>query len=129
MAGNDLQIIKRVYAAFEAKDFGVIEAVFAPDVEITQSDLVPWGGRFRGRPGAVEFFTGLLGHIDPRLTVEQIVDAGDHVLEIGRTAGRTVASGTPFDLPEIHIWRLRDEKVVSMQVYIDVPAMLAALSE
>lgn len=128
MASDNLQIIKQIYTAFETKDFGIIEAVFAADVEIVQSELVPWGGRFSGHQGAVAFFTGLLAHIDPHLTVEQTVDAGDHVVEVGRTSGRTVAAGTPFDVAEIHVWRLHEGKVVSMQVYLDVPAMLAALS-
>jgi ketosteroid isomerase-like protein len=37
------------------------------------------------------------------------------------------ANGAPFDVPEAHVWELRDGKVVRFTVYIDTPAMLAAL--
>ena len=37
------------------------------------------------------------------------------------------ANGASFDIPEVHVWELRDGKVVRYQVYIDTPAMLDAL--
>ncbi|MFG1874821.1 nuclear transport factor 2 family protein [Sphaerisporangium sp. NPDC049003] len=127
MSDSNVDIIKRVYDAFQTRDFGVIGEVFDPQVEIHQSERLPWGGHFKGHEGAVAFFTGLLGHIDPRLTVEQIIDAGDHVVEIGRTIGHTTA-GAPFDLPETHVWELSGGKIVRMEIYIDTPAMLAILA-
>jgi ketosteroid isomerase-like protein len=39
-----------------------------------------------------------------------------------------LAKGASFDIPEVHIWELRDGKVVRYQVYINTPAMLEALS-
>lgn len=37
------------------------------------------------------------------------------------------ANGASFDIPEVHVWELRDGKVVRYHVYIDTPAMLEAL--
>jgi ketosteroid isomerase-like protein len=39
-----------------------------------------------------------------------------------------VANGAPFDIPEVHVWELRDGKVVGFRAYIDTPAMLEALN-
>jgi ketosteroid isomerase-like protein len=129
VSSSDLDVIKRVYAAFETYDFGVIEEVFDPEVEIWQSELLPWGGRFTGHQGAVAFFSGLLSHVKTAVTVDQLIDAGDHVIEVGRTAGTAIATGASFDVPEIHVWRLREGKVISMHAYIETPAVLVALSE
>ena len=62
-----------------------------PDVEIRQTELVPWGGHYRGHEGAREFFGRVLGAIDSTVTVERFIDAGDHVAAVGRTRGRTRA--------------------------------------
>jgi ketosteroid isomerase-like protein len=128
VSSTDLDVIKRIYTAFNTHDFGIIEEAFDPEIEIWQSELLPWGGRFTGHQGAVAFFTGLLSHVDSAVTVEQFIDAGDHVIEIGRTAGKVVATGASFDMPEIHVWGLQEGKAVSMHAYIDHPAMLAAIS-
>ena len=49
------------------------------------------------------------------------------VVQTGRTRGTVRANGASFDIPEVHVWELRDGKVVRYQVYIDTPAMLDAL--
>lgn len=41
--------------------------------------------------------------------------------------GKALANGASFDIPEVHVWELRDGKVVRYRVYIDTPAMLDAL--
>jgi uncharacterized protein len=37
-------------------------------------------------------------------------------------------NGASFDIPEVHVWELRDGKIVRFQVYIDTPAMLDVLN-
>jgi ketosteroid isomerase-like protein len=61
------------------------------------------------------------------VTTESLFAAGDHVVQAGRTRGKALANGASFDIPEVHVWELRDGKVVRYQVYIDTPAMLDAL--
>ncbi|MFG1791350.1 nuclear transport factor 2 family protein [Nocardia sp. NPDC049149] len=112
--------------AFEARDFTVINRVFDPDIEIRQTAQLPWGGHHRGHPGAVEFFSTLLAHIDSKVVPERMFVAGDAIVQVGRTVG-TTKQGTAFDVEAVHIWQLRSGRVVGFQAYIDTPAMLAAL--
>ncbi|HEY3724801.1 MAG TPA: hypothetical protein VGN59_15720 [Acidimicrobiia bacterium] len=51
----------------------------------------------------------------------------DRVVQRGRTAGTVRASGSTFDVAEVHVWTLRDGRVVAAELFIDTPAMLAAL--
>ena len=74
------------------------------------------------------FFLTLVEHIESQVTTEALFAAGDHVVQTGRTRGTVRANGASFDVPEVHVWELRDGRIVRYQSYIDTPAMLAALS-
>ena len=92
-----------MYDAFARRDGPAIFARLHPDVEFRQTELLPWGGHYRGHEAAREFFTRLREAIDSAVTVERLIDAGDHVVAIGRTRGRALASGTAFDVPIAHV--------------------------
>ncbi|MGW6118486.1 nuclear transport factor 2 family protein [Nocardia sp. NPDC055165] len=129
MSHPTLDIIAEVYRAFDSRDFGMIERLFDPDIDIDQAADLPWGGRHHGHAGAVGFFTTLLAHIDSKVISEHMFAAGEDVVQVGRTVGTTVPGGVEFDLPEVHIWHLRQGRIVGFDAYIDTPAMLAALRQ
>lgn len=62
-----------------------------------------------------------------KVTLERFVDAGDHVVAIGRTAGTVNATGRPFELTISHTWEVRDGLVRSVLSCIDDPVLRAAL--
>ena len=47
----------------------------------------------------------------------------------GGATHRQVVQGAPFDVPEVHVWTIRDGKVAAADFYIDTPLMLEALAE
>ena len=63
------------------------------------------------------FFLTLVEHIESQVTTESLFAAGDHVVQTGRTRGTVKANGASFDIPEVHVWELRDGKVVRYQAY------------
>jgi ketosteroid isomerase-like protein len=129
MAGpmSNIDIVEGVYAAMGAADLDGVLAHCAPEITITQAEELPWGGHFVGRDGIIDFVTKLITNIDSKVTPEGMFEAGDRVIQRGRTRGTTRASGTEFDVPEVHVWTVRNGKVVAAEFYIDTPAMLAAL--
>jgi hypothetical protein len=127
MPDDNIDAIRRVYDALASRDASAIQELFAPDVTIRQSPEVPWGGDYQGLDGAFTFFLTLVEHIESQVTTDSLFAAGDHVVQTGRTRGTVRANGASFDIPEVHVWELRDGKVVRYQVYIDTPAMLDAL--
>jgi uncharacterized protein len=124
---DNIATVQRMYEAFKTRDASVFQEVFAPDIKISQSPQVPWGGEYEGHDGAFTFLLKLVEHIESQVTTDAMFAAGDHVVQTGRTRGRVLANGATFDVPEVHVWELRDGKVVRFQVYIDTPAMLEAL--
>jgi uncharacterized protein len=129
MEDNNLATVRRVYEAMQARDVDrILGELFSPDITIWQTPDLPWGGTHHRHDGAIKFFVTLVEHIQSQVTTEYLYPAGDHVVQIGRTRGTVVANGASFDISEVHLWELRDEKVVRFEVYIDTPAMLEALS-
>ena len=129
MRSDDLDTIRRVYEAMQAREIDrILGDLFSPDITIWQTPDLPWGGTHQGHDGAIEFFVKLIEHIQSRVTTEHLYAAGNHVVQTGRTRGTVVANGAAFDVSEVHLWELRDGKVVRFEVYIDTPAMLEALN-
>jgi ketosteroid isomerase-like protein len=127
MARENVVLIQRLYDHFANRDIPAIFAAFAPDAVILQSSELPWGGVFEGTAGLQDFFSRLLAHLQSKVTVEQIIDAGDHVVATGRTRGTTVKTGKAFDVPFAHVWELKDRKVVRVRFFIDNPSIRPAL--
>jgi hypothetical protein len=124
-----IETVRRIYDAFARGDLEAVMNECAADAVITQDPALPWGGRFVGRDGIAEFASKLVGSIDSKVETEQLFQAGDHVVQQGRTKGTVRHNGAAYDIPECHVWTLRDGVVVSAEFYIDSPAMLAALEQ
>ncbi|MFG1709673.1 nuclear transport factor 2 family protein [Nonomuraea sp. M3C6] len=129
MSYSNLEIMRGLYAAFAVRDLETISAAIHPEFVMRQSELLPWGGRRQGPEGFLAFLGTLLSHLDPALDIEALYDAGDHVVQVGHSHGTVIADGTPYRVPEVHIWQLRDGLITAYQVYVDVPAMLDALND
>jgi uncharacterized protein len=126
LTGN-AAMVAAVYEAMAAADLEGVLALCAPELTITQTDELPWGGHFAGRDGVIEFVTKLITTIDSKVTHDEIFEAGNRVIQRGRTAGTVRATGAEFDVPEVHVWTVLDSKLIRAEFYIDTPAMLAAL--
>jgi len=123
----DLDTIRAVYAALGAQDVAAITALTDPDVQIYQSEELPYGGVHHGYDGLAEFLGGVAKAIDSRLTTGDLYIAGDDIVQIGRSTGVARSTGTPFDSPEVHIWRVRDGRITNLRSYIDTVEVTAAL--
>jgi hypothetical protein len=127
MPSRDREVVRDVYDAYLRKDLPAIFALLDPNAQIHQSELLPWGGTYRGHEEIRSFFTKLTEHIDSHVDVDQLFEAGDRVVAVGRSSGRARTSGAEFDVAAVHIWTLRGGKVSRFEAYIDTPGMLRAL--
>ena len=120
-------VVARIYDAMHAA--GPRDAADADrSVGHGVADGAPAVGRqLRGIDGFGEFAMKLIGSVTSAVEVEQLYEAGNHVVQSGRTRGTVNATGAEFDVAETHVWEVRDGKVCSLRSYIDTPAMLEAL--
>ena len=122
-----VQLVRRLYEAFAARDMAAINELFHPTIVIDQSPELPWGGHYEGMEGALAFFQVLTSHVTSKVTLERLIDAGDHVVALGRTRGVVNATGAEFDVPIAHVWTLQEGKATAVRYCIDNPTMLTAM--
>jgi ketosteroid isomerase-like protein len=124
MTQENVEIIQRIYEAGNARDVPAYMELLHPEVEVLQTELLPWGGRYHLHQGIMDFLTKLL---HSQVVPEEFVAAGNQIVAIGRTIGHVKANGNAFDLRFVHVWELKDGKVMRFEAYIDTPQMLQAL--
>ena len=128
MSEANVALVKSLYEAVGRQDRAAIFAVVDPGILIRQTELLPWGGQYQGIEGLQAFFGKLFANVESQLATEQFLDAGNDVVMIGRTSGRTKANGMHFDITAIHVWAVREGKIVGFYPYIDTPEMLKVLA-
>jgi uncharacterized protein len=124
---SDIETVQAIYAAMAAGDITTLFDLLDPECVIVQDERLPWGGRHVGHDGFATFGLRLRENIQSTVTTSAMFAADGDVIQVGRTAGNTVATGTPFDIDEVHRFTIRDGRAVAAHFSIDTPAMLAAL--
>jgi len=124
---DDLDVVAAIYEAMAAKDLERLIELISPDLVLDQDPALPWGGHFEGHEGFGQFALTLTGTIDSKVAIDAMFEAGGEVFQLGRTKGTVIATGAPFDIAEVHRWRIEDGKAVKADFAIDTKAMLEAL--
>lgn len=125
---SDLDVVHAIYAAMGAKDFERLFPLLHPDIVVTQDPRLPWGGRHVGHDGFATFGITLSSTIDSAVAIDAIFEADDDVIQMGHTRGTVKATGTAFDIAEVHRWTITDGLATKAHFAIDTPGMLTALS-
>jgi ketosteroid isomerase-like protein len=124
---RDVEKIEEIYDAHAKQRVEAILLLMAKDVECAQSPELPWGGHYTGHSGARQFFAARAEHLDARVLIERLTDAGDRVVAVGRILGKTRSTQLEFDVPVVHVWTFRDGQVSRLEACTDNPTMLATL--
>lgn len=127
MSDPTLEMIRGVYAAYERGDVVSVLPLLADDVEVVQTDALPWGGVRRGVEGMLHFLGALRRHVDSRVEIQHLYAAGDRVVMVGRTRGVARQTGRAFDVHAVHLWSVAGGRIQRYAAYIDTPAMLRAV--
>ena len=120
MVAENVDVVRQIYLGLGRGDFGLVDRYFDPAAEVYQTGLLPWAGRYyRGHRGVTDFLMTIIATVDPIGEARQLVGAGNHVVETGRS--RDLVGRGGLDAAEVQIWKLRDRKVVSLQRFVDIP--------
>jgi ketosteroid isomerase-like protein len=127
MSQEDVDNLRRAYGHFIAT--GEFSGRFAPDFVWDMSTFRNWPERqtYEGIEGARQFMADWLeAWEDWRLELEQLLDAGDHVVAFVRQRGRSKATGLSVDMHFAQVWTFRDGAQVRMRMYSDRAEALEA---
>jgi ketosteroid isomerase-like protein len=108
-------------------DMALSEPGWDADLEYVEDPNWPGAGTYRGLEAVrarFEEYMEIFGATD--ITLEEILDAGDQLVCIFRTEGKSAQSGLPFEHEWAWIWRFREGQVVAMRAYFHTDEALEA---
>jgi ketosteroid isomerase-like protein len=114
----NVDLARKAFEAFAARDVDAAVAIFAEDVEFlpVTANLTTGGVPYRGREGIARYFEDVGGVWDElRVFPSEFRDLGDTVVTLGRMHGR--GGGMIIDRPTGWVWRFRDGEIVSGRVF------------
>ncbi len=127
-AGN-LDVVKRMYAAFASRQRDVILQLFAPDIEWVQNEGFPGGGRHVGAEAVLDgVFAKFRQEWDAwQAVVSEWIDAGDTVIALGEYRGTFKATGRSTTAAFAHVYRVRGGRIVRFEQFTDTAKVAEAM--
>ena len=111
MSQENVEIVGRVFDAYLSGDFETAFALIDPEVEFDVS-IRPEGKVYRGHEGVAEALRTWTGTWEAfRMEVEELIDAGEHVISVERQSGRGRGSGLPLSQTYFSVFTLARGKI------------------
>ena len=131
MSQANVDIVKSLYEAFGKGDVPAVLAAMDPGIVWNEAENFPYADRnpYVGPTAIVEgVFARLGGEWEYfKLALEEVLDAGDTVVSRGRYDAAYKKTGGKINAQFVHIWKLRDGKVLTFQQYADTLQVAKAL--
>ena len=131
MSEGNLDVIRRGYEAFGRGDINTLLESF--DEQITWVTPGPpelaTSGRRTGRHEVAQFFASVNELFDiQRFEPKEFLAQGDRVVVVGSETARARSTGNVIDVDWVHVFTMRNGRVVAFQEFFDTAAVVAALS-
>jgi uncharacterized protein len=123
MSKENVDLVRAIYDAFAAGDIGGVLARMSPDIVWNEAENFPYAD---GNPycGPQAILNGVFARIGAEwdgfeAVAEELLDAGDTVVALGRYRGTCKATGRAMDAQLAHVWRIAGGKAARFQQYAD----------
>jgi len=113
-------ILHRLYEALHARNYPTLFSLLSPEIRITHSPGLPWGGTFQGHHGAKQFFERLETDGTPCVASERILGPGDQVAVTVSMAGSTRRTEWRLAVPTAYFWVFKNGMAVQLDVALGV---------
>lgn len=125
-----LNIVADHYAASARQDLAAMMADVAPDVSWTEMAGFPCAGTWIGPAQVIEHVFKVLGAdwTGYRFELQELIDAGDRVIGLGRYQGSYRKTGKSMQARVAHVWRLQDGKIVQFEQFTDTLLVAQAMT-
>ena len=121
MSDQSVEFVKGLYEAFASGDVAAVLGSFADDIEWFEAEGMPYGGLHRGGEAVAQNVFGPIAEDVEgfAVTPEELIGSGATVAAVVRYTGTGTATGKALDVPVVHVWDIRDGKVVRFRQFID----------
>jgi ketosteroid isomerase-like protein len=129
-AGADnVDTVRRIQEALGSGDIMAPMRHMAKDVRWTvncaDADAAPFFGEYHGRQGVAAFFEAMDVVDMTSFDIKAVIGDGDLVM-VWLHMAFTTPTGRSVDMDETQVWRFRDSKVLSVDLFPDTLAVAAA---
>ncbi len=128
---SNAQIIRSVYAALQTGDIPSALAAMAAEIVWNEAENFPYADKnpYIGPDAVLHGVFARLGSEWNGFAVrpEELIDAGDTIVTLGRYGGAPKATGTKINAQFAHVWRLKNGKIVGFQQYTDTLQTVLAM--
>lgn len=123
MSKENVDVIRGIYDAFGSGDVAGVLGRMREDIVWNEAENFPYadGNPYVGPQAVAEgVFARCIGEWDGfGVEVDEILDAGDAVVALGRYVGVYKATGKAQRTQLVHVWRVSGGKAVGFQQYAD----------
>jgi len=124
------KLVEELYSAYRAKDHEAFLRVCSPDLEWVQNEGFPRGATWRGARNVVE---GVFRAFDQTwegwaFEIEQVIEAGQTIVVIGRYTGRHRDTGRRFRSAAAHVYDVADGRVARFRQFADTKPIWDAMN-
>jgi ketosteroid isomerase-like protein len=128
---ENVNLLRNMYASFEKGDVASVLAAMDPQIEWNEAENFPYadGNPYIGPEAVVQGVFARLGSEWDywNLSIEEILDAGESVVALGRYQARNKDTGSEIDAQFAHVWRFKQGKATAFQQYADTAQVQKAV--
>jgi ketosteroid isomerase-like protein len=119
LSAENVETIRAMLGAWSSGDLELARAVLHPDIEwYDPPEMADSPPVYRGRAGVEASMRNWVGTWeDFRYDPQDVIDAGDKVLVVGRQSGRGKGSDVEVAGDLFHVWTVRDGLAVEMHMF------------
>ncbi|BBB64822.1 ketosteroid isomerase [Undibacterium sp. YM2] len=128
---SNLNIIKSTYEGkISEKNGKNLQRYLATDASWTEAKGFPYAGTYIGFTDIQKnvFYRLATEWLDYKFTVEDYVASGDKVVAYGTYSGTHKTSQKSFTARVVHLWQLKDEKIIRFEQFVDSHSVIVAMA-
>jgi ketosteroid isomerase-like protein len=130
MKSNNLALVQQAFAYFGKGDMDHLFSLMAPDicwVEPGTPEEIPYAGVFTGKEGVLQLMTVLAKSIKIIAFIPTDFIADDkHVVVTGTNEATVIATGKIYKTDWVYLFKIHDQKIQHIQVWMDTSAIAKA---
>jgi ketosteroid isomerase-like protein len=127
---DEIALVHAFYDSTAAGDMARTLSLLSDDLRWDVPETLPYGGSYEGLDGFRRYRAGIQESFKPGYAFfrDESFHSDDHVVILGRLGAQAKATEIAFESPFVHVWTVREAKIVARHYYVGTRTLLAAFT-